>query len=304
MWIDRHRAPAFAGVLALGLAVGLPLAQAETRRAAEEVVAPAPAKKVRASVASRAARYAFDRGDLDAAVTLWSQCAEAGEAPCQSSLASVLMSGIRGEKDNAAAIALLTRAVEADDAFGAFLLAGFYYHGDEAAGLKVDHARAFDLFRRADRAEIPEARAELAMMYLRGDGVPANRAEAIRLLLSAGREGVPLALVRAGGLLREASPEQDLAAAASAFLLAAEMDFPSGMYFFAEMLRQGQGIKADRVEAMKWYLVAAEHPDADDAIKSLAARSVTQHRLELSFWDFRRARMLAKAWTEQPNPYR
>jgi TPR repeat protein len=82
------------------------------------------------------------------------------------------------------------------------------------------------------------------------------------------------------------------------------MDFPSGMYFFAEMLRQGQGIKADRVEAMKWYLVAAEHPDADDAIKSLAARSVTQHRLELSFWDFRRARMLAKAWTEQPNPYR
>lgn len=304
MWIDRHRAPAFAGVLALGLAVGLPLAQAETRRAADEVVAPAQAKKVGASVWRRAAGYAFDRDDDEAAVLLWSQCAEAGEAACQSALAYMIIMGRGVERDYAAAIALLTRAVEADDAYAAFLLAGVHYYGIGEEGWKPDYARAFELFSRADRGEIPVARAELGMMHLRGDGVPANRAEAIRLLLSAGREGVPLALVRAGGLLREASPEQDLAAAASAFLLAAEMDFPSGMYFFAEMLRQGQGIKADRVEAMKWYLVAAEHPDADDAIKSLAARSVTQHRLELSFWDFRRARMLAKAWTEQPNPYR
>ena len=304
MWLDRHRAPALASVLALGLAVGLPLAQAETRRAADEVVAPAPAKKVGASVWRRVAAYAFDRDDDEAAVLLWSQCAAAGEAACQSALAYMIIMGRGVERDHAAAIALLTRAVEADDAYAATLLGFAHYYGTGEEGWTPDYARAFDLFSRADRGGIPVARAELGMMHLRGDGVPANRAEAIRLLLSAGREGVPLALVRAGGLLREASPEKDLAAAASAFLMAAEMDFPSGMYFFAEMLRQGQGIKADRVEAMKWYLVAAEHPDADEHIKALAERSVTLHRAQLSAADFRRARMLAKAWTEQPNPYR
>jgi hypothetical protein len=307
MWTNRHRAAVFAGAHALGLFVGLPPAQAVQERIDDKRVAavePAPARQLRASVARRAAYYAFDQGDFEAAAVMWSQCAEAGEAPCQSALAYMLMLGRGVEKDNAAAIALLTRAVEADDAYAALLLAVMHYYGTGEEGWEPDHARAFELFSKADRAGDPVARAELGMMHLRGDGVPADRAKAIRLLLSAGRDGVPLALVRAGGLLREASPEKDLGAAASAFLMAAEMNFPSGMYFFAEMLRQGQGIKADRVEAMKWYLLAAEHPDADEAIKSLAARSVTLHKAQLSFWDFRRARTLAKTWLEQPDPDR
>ena len=219
-------------------------------------------------------------------------------------------SGRVGAEEDPAAVHVLDErvgrggAVEADDAYAALLLAVMHYYGTGEEGWEPDHARAFELFSKADRAGDPVARAELGMMHLRGDGVPADRAKAIRLLLSAGRDGVPLALVRAGGLLREASPEKDLGAAASAFLMAAEMNFPSGMYFFAEMLRQGQGIKADRVEAMKWYLLAAEHPDADEAIKSLAARSVTLHKAQLSFWDFRRARTLAKTWLEQPDPDR
>ena len=265
MVTTRFRAAVFASALALGLSGGAMPVQA------------APGEP---SASHRIASAAFGVGDYETALAAWQKCADAGEAACQSALGYMMLMGIGVEQDTEGAAEWLESAAEAGDAYGAFLLGLIYRYGEDAS--EVDHARAFALFEQADRGGILPARSERAMMHLRGHGVPVDRAKAIELLLSAGKDGEPISLMRAGALLQLAEEDPDPESAFLLFRAAAELDFPQAMYVVGDMIRLGQVSPADPVEALMWFLLAAQHPRGDAELLSFASRMADIHGAKLS----------------------
>jgi hypothetical protein len=279
MVTTRFRAAVFAGALALGLSGGAMPVQA------------APGEP---SASHRIASAAFGVGDYETALAAWQKCADAGEAACQAAIGYMMLMGIGVEQDTEGAAEWLENAAEAGDAYGAFLLGLIYHHGDDASA--VDYARAFELFEQADRGGILPARSELAMMHLRGHGVPVDRGKAIELFLSAGKDGEPISLMRAGALLQLAEEDPDPESAFLLFKAAAELDFPQAMYVVGDMIRLGQVSPADPVEALMWFLLAAQHPRGDAELLSFASRMADIHGAKLSAAERDEAHGRATAW--------
>ena len=279
MVTTRFRAAVFASALALGLSGGAMPVQA------------APGEP---SASHRIASAAFGVGDYETALAAWQKCADAGEAACQAAIGYMMLMGIGVEQDTEGAAEWLENAAEAGDAYGAFLLGLIYHHGDDASA--VDYARAFELFEQADRGGILPARSELAMMHLRGHGVPVDRGKAIELFLSAGKDGEPISLMRAGALLQLAEEDPDPESAFLLFKAAAELDFPQAMYVVGDMIRLGQVSPADPVEALMWFLLAAQHPRGDAELLSFASRMADIHGAKLSAAERDEAHGRATAW--------
>lgn len=275
------RAAVFAGALALGLSGGAMTVQAASSDPS-------------ASASRRIASEAFDAGDYETALAAWQACADAGEAACQAAIGYMMLMGIGVEQDTEGAAEWLENAAEAGDAYGAFLLGLIYHHGDDAS--EVDYARAFALFEQADRGGILPARSELAMMHLRGHGVPVDRGKAIELFLSAGKDGEPISLMRAGALLQLAEEGPDPEAAFLLFKAAAELGFPQAMYLVGDMIRLGQVSPADPVEALMWFLLAARNPHGDAELLSVASRMADIHGAKLSAAERDEAHGRATAW--------
>ncbi|HRI81831.1 MAG TPA: tetratricopeptide repeat protein, partial [Opitutaceae bacterium] len=111
---------------------------------------------------------------------------------------------------------------------------------------------------RADAGD-PEAQNALANLYVNGQGVPQNDAEAIRLYTLAAAAGHPAASFNLGMLTEMGrGTAQDSRAAFRHYLKAAEAGFAPAQFNVGNMYANGVGVPQDYFEAALWFRQAAE----------------------------------------------
>ena len=240
---------------------------------------------------------AYAAGDVETAAAIFAECAHAGDAACQSAYGHMLFMGEGVDEDEEQALSWFRRAAEQDDPYGQFKLGFMYRRG---IVVEQDFARAIGMFERAAERGYAPAHAELGYMHMLGEGVTAHTGMAVTLLAKAGTQGgIPSALYSAGILVRQDKDyEGDTAAVALEFFaMAAGMDFAPAMVKLATMLQGGEGGEVDKIEALKWHLLASRHRDADTRLRDLAQAWIPRLDEMLSPAERAEARARADAWT-------
>ncbi len=137
---------------------------------------------------------------------------------------------------------------------------------DFAAGLRAyeshDYAAALQL-RKADGG--PDACYVLGIMYYKGEGVTADKTEAIRWLRRSAEKGNVRAAYNLGMIYDKGDGvHQDLKEAAKWYRKAAEKGHVQSQFNLGLMYTNGEGVPKDRQEAVRWLRKAARqgHPNA------------------------------------------
>lgn len=129
----------------------------------------------------------------------------------------------------------------------------------EAAALRGDHARAIALIRPLAEQGIARAQYNLAISYVRGEGVERNDAEAGRWFRRAAEQGFAEAQNMLGlQLLIGAVGLPDPVEASRWLRLAADQGVTEAQNRLGTMYRRGEGVSKDEREALSWYRRAAE----------------------------------------------
>ena len=165
--------------------------------------------------------------------------AEAGDAEAQLNLGRMCEEGRGVDRDEAEAECWLRRAAAQGDAEAKLLL-------------KRKEGERGDL----------QAQWELALIYLDGQGVSKDEAEAAHWLGLAAQQGHVEAQFRLGQLLiHGASTVRDSVNGAQWLLSAARLRSQSAARELGDLYREGIGVKADDIEAARWWRQAAEQGD-------------------------------------------
>ena len=103
----------------------------------------------------------------------------------------------------------------------------------------------------------------IGMLYVRGQGVPQDYAEAAKWIQQAADKGHAEAQTTIGAmfLLAKGEPQND-AQAAEWFRKAAEQGFPAAQFALGSLLSEGRGVPKSDAEAAIWWRRAAEKGDA------------------------------------------
>lgn len=137
---------------------------------------------------------------------------------------------------------------------------------DFATGLKAyeshDYATALRLLK-ADGG--PDSCYVLGIMYYKGEGVTADKAEAIRWLRRSAEKGNVRAAYNLGMIYDKGDGvHQDLKEAAKWYRKAAEKGHAQSQFNLGLMYTNGEGVPKDHQEAVRWLRKAARqgHPNA------------------------------------------
>jgi pilus assembly protein CpaE len=134
-----------------------------------------------------------------------------------------------------------------------------------------DAQQGASLLRRTAERGFPMAQYRLAKLYERGEGVPADLAQARQWTERAAAGGNRLAMHDLGVYFaRGEGATQDEAAAFRWFRQAAEFDVAASQYNLGVFYLQGRGVSADPAEALFWFLLAARQGDEEAAARAAA----------------------------------
>ena len=156
--------------------------------------------------------------------------------------------------------------------------------------------------------DYPEAQFNLAQLYDRGRGVPADPAEAARLYRAAADQGHAGAQVNLGRLYRDGrGVARDDAAAAGWYQRAADRGQPIAQFNLAQMYASGSGVRQDDVAAYMWYSIAANllAQNRRDAAADAHARAVEARAAlarGMSTEEVAEAERLAQEWRPAGRP--
>ena len=144
-------------------------------------------------------------------------------------------------------------------------------------------------------AEAQDAAAQTALgvMYIKGESVPKDHAEAVKWFRCAAEQGHAEAQFNLGVAYHFGkSVPQDYAEAAKWFRCAAEQGYTEAQFNLGQMYRKGEGVPQDYAESAKWYHHAAEQGYAEAQFNLGAAyangEGVPQDNTEAVKW-FRHA---------------
>jgi TPR repeat protein len=169
----------------------------------------------------------------------------------------------------------IQHAAEAGSSEGAHRLALVYAQG--LAGTPRDEKRAVELFEKAAAAGHVRAQINLGILYMRGQGVPADLVQARAWLEKAAVGGDPQALYTLGRALSESAGQAvaDPVRAADLYRRAAEKGNALAGLRYGLALSEGNGVKRDPVAAQRWLIQAQESgiPEAALAMGDMAART-------------------------------
>jgi TPR repeat protein len=169
----------------------------------------------------------------------------------------------------------IQHAAEAGSSEGAHRLALVYAQG--LAGTPRDEKRAVELFEKAAAAGHVRAQINLGILYMRGQGVPADLIQARAWLEKAAASGDPQALYTLGRALSESAGQAaaDPVRAADLYRRAAEKGNALAGLRYGLALSEGNGVKRDPVAAQRWLMQAQESgiPEAALAMGDMAART-------------------------------
>jgi localization factor PodJL len=135
-------------------------------------------------------------------------------------------------------------------------------------GVAYRHAPKPTLARLTAMADAGDAgaQAKLALIYLKGDGVPQDQGAALRWSRAAAQAGQPVAQYLLGALYREgAAVPADAATAFRWFAAAADRGNLKAMHNLATAYAQGLGTGKDEAKAVEWFTRAAERGYVDSA---------------------------------------
>jgi uncharacterized protein len=130
---------------------------------------------------------------------------------------------------------------------------------DPASGAGAEGSKPFEAIKAAAERGDVAAQVDLGRMYLSGQGVPKNPAEAVRWYRQAAERGNAIAQFSLGSLYfnGQAVP-QDFAEAAKWYRKAAEQGDAPAQCVLGDMYSEGKGVPKDDAEAANWYRKAAE----------------------------------------------
>jgi TPR repeat protein len=169
----------------------------------------------------------------------------------------------------------IQHAADAGSSEGAHRLALVYAQG--LAGTPRDERRAVELFEKAAAAGHVRAQINLGILYMRGQGVPADLIQARAWLEKAAAGGDPQALYTLGRALSESAGQAvaDPVRAADLYRRAAEKGHARAGLRYGLALSEGNGVKRDPVAAQRWLMQAQESgiPEAALAMGDMAART-------------------------------
>jgi uncharacterized protein len=127
----------------------------------------------------------------------------------------------------------------------------------------------------------PDAQYEVGIMYLKGQGTEADRAEALKWLTSAAAAGNELAAAKLRRMDDQEGKFQEL-------LKAAENGDTAAQYDIAMMYLKGRGVEQERERAGIWLNNAAKQGDA----KAITRLGILHYKGELGETDYSEARRL------------
>lgn len=122
-----------------------------------------------------------------------------------------------------------------------------------------DYTTAFDHYSRLAEFGLPDAKLELARMYIRGEGVPENPALGVPLLREAAEAGEPKAYYELARLYEKGDGglPQSGAKADEYYQKAMDMGYVNAAYYRARMYEKGKLVPQDITRAMSLYQKAA-----------------------------------------------
>lgn len=163
-------------------------------------------------------------------------------------------------KDFDRALKELTPEAERGDAVAQYFLALLYLGGQ---GVPTDKARAVRLWRSSAESGFVHSQAMLAMALFRGEGTPRDLSEAIVWYARAAEQGDPPSQLQYGrALLYGAGGRTPEPRAGAAWIRrAAEAGNAEAQHLLAAMYQQGNGVPKDWQQAYFWSLLAAVDGD-------------------------------------------
>lgn len=170
------------------------------------------------------------------------------------------------------AIADLKEVAYAGNVNAQVQLGVIYLTGD---GVNKDDAEALKWLRKAADQDNALAERYLAEMYFKGRGVPADNMEAAKWLRLAADQGDPDSEHNLAVLYEQGlGVPHNVKEAANWMRKAAEQNFAAGQQGMGALYENGEGVPEDPVEAAKWYQKAIDQ-DYVPAMNNLASLMAT-----------------------------
>jgi TPR repeat protein len=145
--------------------------------------------------------------------------------------------------------------------------------------LPQDFKRAAELLRFAADAGSPEAQYALATFYKEGTGVEKNLYKSVRLLQAASLAGnVDAEVEYAIALFNGSGTEKNEAAAVSLLRKAARQNSAIAQNRLARVLVTGMGAPMDKIEGLKWHIVAKTAGKGDLMLDEAMAQATPEER--------------------------
>lgn len=212
---------------------------------------------------------AYEYGDYERALALFTPLAKKGNAQAQAMLAQLYLGQPGVPRDEEQAVQWARLSAEQNDVSGLMVLSDIYLEGD---GVTKDEVQAITYLRRAVELDSAEAKLRLGLMYLEGQGVERNPEQARQWIIAAAKQDFFAAQVILGRVVLnegsklgaglplgdEESPQADTPPVSAATRQAAtagdrEAQLAVGRALYAKGLREG----GDVVDALAWVEKAA-----------------------------------------------
>jgi TPR repeat protein len=201
--------------------------------------------------------YANGQGvkrDYAKAIDWYTKAAGLGDREAMYQLAMMRISGHGGSPDREEGAKWLAQAAKLGEPKAAYNLAMLYLDGQT---FPQDFKRAAELLRQAADAGNDDAQYALASFYKEGRGVPKDLDKSVRLLQAAAVAGNVAAEVEyAIALYNGTGTMRNEAAAVLLLRKAARQGNAIAQNRLAHVLVAGKGAPMDKIEGLKWHLVA------------------------------------------------
>lgn len=214
--------------------------------------------------------------DYGKAIEWHQRAADLGDREAMFALAMLRISGRGGPPDRASAVKWLASSAKLGEPKAAYNLALLYMDGQT---LPQDFKRAAELLRFAADAGSPEAQYALATFYKEGTGLEKNLYKSVRLLQAASLAGnVDAEVEYAIALFNGSGTEKNEAAAVSLLRKAARQNSAIAQNRLARVLVTDMGVPTDKIEGLKWHIVAKTAGKGDLMLDEAMAQATPEER--------------------------
>jgi TPR repeat protein len=210
--------------------------------------------------------YEFGKGrkvDMKNAMQWYEMAAAQNNTPAMFRLAMLNLNGAKGVAPNPArAREWFSKAAQAGHLQASNELGLLYYQGK---GVETDPFIAAKHIRKAADAGFAQAQYNLGLLYVNGHGVEQNITTASQWFQKAAVQGLPEAALDYGLMVYggDAGLRRDYEIGAQWLMVAANAGNANAQLYIARILAAGRGMKKDRVEAAKFYILAKQEDKAD-----------------------------------------